>query len=106
MARKKSATKRAKEALENDTSEATTTIATKESLPEKKKQIQESYDEEESSSSEEEDEYGNLITNNVQEGINKILSTLKSDPKKLLDPEVKFFEDPDNEKSGSQAEEE
>lgn len=103
MARKKSATKRAKEALENDTSEATTTIATKESLPEKKKQIQESYDEEESSSSEEEDEYGNLITNNVQEGINKILSTLKSDPKKLLDPEVKFFEDPDNEKSGSQA---
>ena len=103
MARKKSATKRAREALEKDTTQGTAEPVVKDNIPKKKKQIQEeSNDEDESSSSEEEDEYGNLITNNVQEGINKILSTLKSDPKRLLDPEVKFFEDPENEEVGSQ----
>jgi len=102
MARKKSATKRAREALEKDTTQGIEKPVAKDSLPDKKKQIQEeSNDEDESSSSEEEDEYGNLITSNVQEGINKILSTLKSDPKKLLDPEVKFFEDPENEENTS-----
>jgi len=87
MARKKSATKRAREALEKDTTQGIEKPVAKDSLPDKKKQIQEeSNDEDESSSSEEEDEYGNLITSNVQEGINKILSTLKSDPKKVIRP--------------------
>ena len=47
-----------------------------------------------SSSSEEEDEYGDLITEDVETGINQVLQTIKTDPSKLLDPNVKFLKIP------------
>lgn len=49
----------------------------------------------ESSSSEEEDDYGELITEEVEDGINRVLSAIKNNEKDiLLDPKVRFFEDP------------
>lgn len=105
MARKKSAAKKAREAAakqEQPTNEPITKI--KESKEEVKKPVkvekppveQEEEDISESSSSEEEDEYGDLITEDVETGINKVLETIKTNPSKLLDPEVKFFEEPEN----------
>ncbi|CAK7897410.1 protein Kri1p [[Candida] anglica] len=97
MARKKSATKKAKEAeLKNATpverEEAAAVVA------EKKKKVKAVTPEESSSSdddesSEDEDEYGELITESVEQGINKVLDAIKTDPSKLLDPNVKFFEE-------------
>lgn len=52
--------------------------------------------EDESSTSEEEDDYGELITEEVEDGIKKVLDAIKNnDTGKLLNPEVKFFEDPE-----------
>ncbi|KAM9929023.1 hypothetical protein OXX59_001463 [Metschnikowia pulcherrima] len=49
--------------------------------------------ESESSDSEIEDDYGELLTENVEKSIQQVLETIKTDPKKLLDPETKFFDD-------------
>ena len=49
--------------------------------------------ESESSDSEIEDDYGELLTENVEKLIQQVLETIKTDPKKLLDPETKFFDD-------------
>lgn len=48
-----------------------------------------------SSDSEDEDEYGELLTENVEESIQKVMNALKTDPKKLLDPKVQFFNESD-----------
>lgn len=47
----------------------------------------------ESSESEPEDEYGELLTNDVEEGLSKVLKAIKSGDKKLFDPKVRFFND-------------
>lgn len=67
-----------------------------------KKQHDDSEDQEESeednsseSSSDLEDEVGDLITDEVEQGINKVLSAIKSNDKSLFDPNVRFFEDPE-----------
>lgn len=58
--------------------------------------MKESSDDDESSTSEEEDDYGELITEEVEDGINRVLSAIKNNEKdKLLDPKVRFFEDPE-----------
>ena len=58
--------------------------------------VKENSDDDESSSSEEEDDYGELITEEVEDGINRVLSAIKNNEKdKLLDPKVRFFEDPE-----------
>lgn len=58
--------------------------------------VKESSDDDESSTSEEEDDYGELITEEVEDGINRVLSAIKNNEKdKLLDPKVRFFEDPE-----------
>ncbi|KAK6461708.1 KRI1-like family C-terminal-domain-containing protein [Scheffersomyces coipomensis] len=100
MARKKSAAKKAREEAEklalaeapkDQTVEESTEVAKKvEDSPEDVSQ-----DEEEESSDESEDEFGDLLTEDVEDGISKVLNTIRSDPKKLLDPEAKFFEDPE-----------
>lgn len=46
---------------------------------------------EESSSSEEEDDVGELITEEIEEGIQKVLKAIREDPKSLLKQDVKFF---------------
>lgn len=96
MARKKSAAKKAREA-EALQAEKTQASEQKE-IVEKKPKVTEpevDSDEDNSSSSEEEDEYGELLTENVESSIQNVLSALKSDPKKLLDPEAKFFHEND-----------
>lgn len=115
MARKKSAAKKAREAAAAAAATATTTNSTEnakdikfekpslQKLPQNKKTLSPSKESDldsdeslsSSSSSEEEDEYGDLITEDVETGINQVLQTIKTDPSKLLDPNVKFFEDPE-----------
>lgn len=46
-------------------------------------------------SSEEEDEFGELITENVELGIQQVLEAIKSNDPKLTDPNYRFFEDPE-----------
>lgn len=95
MARKKSASKKAREEaaaklrnLNEKAQDREESKASNESSVADDVQV-ESEDE----SSEEEDEYGELLTENVELLIKKVLETLKSDPKKLLDPEAKFFQE-------------
>ncbi|KAI5960457.1 kri1 [Candida pseudojiufengensis] len=105
MARKKSAAKKAKEAALKEKNETPPTIAKSDTNltnvnNERKQQIQsepQTQDidsDSESTTSEEEDEYGDLITDDVEDGINKVLEAIKSNPNKLLDPNVKFFNEP------------
>ena len=108
MARKKSAAKKAREAAAkqaNELNDKPTSVEepkveeveeikkpAKDEKPKQKEVEEEEYDDEpESSSSEEEDEFGDLITEDVETGINKVLETIRTDPSKLLDPEVKFL---------------
>lgn len=97
MARKKSAAKKAREA-EALQAEKKQAPEQKEIVEKESKAAEPEVDSEDnnSSSSEEEDEYGELLTENVESSIQNVLSALKSDPKKLLDPEAKFFDENDN----------
>lgn len=94
MARKKSAAKRAREAAEklagNKEVEKEATGEISKKTPAVEAEILES---ESDSTSEEEDDYGNLITEDVEAGINSVLEALKKDPKRLLDQNTKFFDD-------------
>lgn len=57
------------------------------------------------SSSEEEDEFGELITEDVEEGINRVLQTIRENPEALLNKDVKFFKEVDvNEPSKASSE--
>lgn len=92
MARKKSAAKRAKEL------EAQKEILEKHADPQVQKEVENEFEEvsepsSDSSEDEDEDDYGELITDNVEEGINKVLDALKKNDKSLLDPSVRFFDD-------------
>lgn len=92
MARKKSASKRAKEESERKGEPLVEAVKTE---PVKKvKPVQEPSESE--SSSDEEDEFGELITEDVEAGILKVLEAIKNDPSKLLDPTMKFFKDPES----------
>lgn len=96
MARKKSAAKKAREAAERGEIEKTAPVEVqnvKEST--KPEELENDSDEADSSSSEEEDEYGELLTENVESSIQNVLNALKSNPKKLLDPDAKFFDEND-----------
>lgn len=103
MARKKSAAKKAREEAEKKSASVTAPEVTDSvpdtKAPSKKVQIKEPRhdveDDASSSSSEEEDEYGEMLTENIESLIQNIIKTIKSDPKKLLDPNVKFFNEDD-----------
>lgn len=93
MARKKSAAKKAKEeALKlqvNEKQEEKPQVTKPEAPVEKAEEVSEDE------SSEEEDEYGELLTENVELQIKEIMNTLKTDPKKLLSTETKYFDESD-----------
>lgn len=101
MARKKSAAKKAREAAAR---EAATAAAAVESTKLEKEQelknnlpVSDSDDNIESSDSEDEDDFGELITEDVEHGINEVLSAIKNnETNKLLDPNVKFFNENNN----------
>lgn len=109
MARKKSATKKAREAARqlnkvDEQEKSVNTIKTKGSsskkqLKSKSKPVPEvdsSEESGESSSSEEEDDLGDLVTEDVEQGINEVLNAIRNnDTDKLLNPEVKFFGNPE-----------
>ncbi|CAK9438023.1 uncharacterized protein LODBEIA_P23780 [Lodderomyces beijingensis] len=116
MARKKSAAKKAREAAalkENAASKNEVVVKDKPQdnsvNPERKElitsasstkakarpQLEPVSSESEVSSEDEEDEYGDLITEEVEMGINQVLETIKTNPSKLLDPSLKFFKDPE-----------
>lgn len=89
MARKKSAAKRALEEAEK------LKQAEKKDIVDEEVQlsVEDEFDsDEESSSSEDEDDYGELITEDVESGIGKVLEAIRTgDKKTLFDPKVKFF---------------
>lgn len=104
MARKKSAAKKAKEAAAKEANQPVDSVS--ESTVEQKKpeaetkpseNQQEDTLDDESSSSSDEDEYGELLTENVEKSINKVMEALKKDPKLLLNPDAKFFDATDME---------
>lgn len=100
MARKKSAAKRAREEAEKFTAAGSIEKHFPErKAVEKKVKIEEPVEDDDykSSSSEVEDEFGEMLTENVEALIKNLISTIKSDPKKLLDPTVKFFNEDDEE---------
>lgn len=99
MPRKKSATKKAKEQAlkQSNTETGSSLVDTKVVAPTAPNdQTPESHSESTTSDEEEEDEFGDLITDEVERGINKVLEKIKSDPKSLLDPNLKFFKDPES----------
>lgn len=94
MARKKSAAAKARQQAEQSKLQAQLANADEEV----KKQVAEEFDSDsDSSESEDEDEFGELLTEDVEDGLNKVLNALKNNDKDLLlNPEVKFFDDPEN----------
>lgn len=111
MARKKSASKKAAElAIKSGESPAKTENkqVEKTEVP-KSTKIQDSRDQDEDDDdeeeeefkykdsddedSEDEDEYGELLTEDVEEGLNKVLTAIKSGDKTLFDKNVRFFKD-------------
>lgn len=99
MPRKKSAAKKAREAAAKEAAlkdKQTNKDTVKDVGTVDNKHIpNENYSESDiRSSSEEEDDYGDLITEDIEQGINNVLEAIKNnDTSKLLDPKVKFFKD-------------
>ncbi|KAG7827846.1 hypothetical protein KL920_004096 [Ogataea angusta] len=100
MARKKSAAKRAREAdPQQPGSEPVAKdkdVAVEQSKSEPvESEIADDDVENEDESSEEEDQYGDLLTEDVEEGFQKVLQAIKTGDKALFDKSVKFFKDPE-----------
>ncbi|AMD18608.1 HBL294Cp [Eremothecium sinecaudum] len=108
MPRKKSAAKKAKLEAEKSKAQAQRakveeTVKQDDEVLDSKSNRQDAIDvdvsgdtDSDSSSSEEEDDFGELVTEEVEEGIQNVLTAIrKGDKDKLLDPNVKFFEDPE-----------
>ncbi|OWB56521.1 hypothetical protein B5S28_g2426 [[Candida] boidinii] len=56
-------------------------------------EIENKYKDSDDEDSEDEDEYGELLTEDVEEGLNKVLTAIKSGDKTLFDKNVRFFKD-------------
>lgn len=99
MPRKKSAAKKAREAAKKsvEAQEDKVEVPVDEKKPVSVVQEEEEDDDnDESSTSEEEDDYGELLTEEVEDGIKNVLSAIRNNEKdKLLDPKVRFFEEPE-----------
>ncbi|KAF5097441.1 hypothetical protein D0Z03_001407 [Geotrichum reessii] len=97
MARKKSAAKKAREAFAagQTTSGANHIPITKE-RPEIQARAPVASDSEgshsDSESDEDEDEFGELVTEEVEAGINNVLKTIRDNPTALLNKDLKFFD--------------
>lgn len=101
MARKKSAAKKAREALKRQELEQGKQEPKKQEPPNDDAEVSESnIDENESGSdsdSEIEDDFGELITEDIDKGINEVITAIRNnETDKLLDPKVNFFKEDDN----------
>lgn len=86
MPRKKSAAKKAREAAAKEAREVPPPSKVQHVEP-----LSDSHSDTDSST-EEEDDFGDLVTNGVEQGINEVLDAIKNNnTKKLLDPNVQFF---------------
>ncbi|KAG7876499.1 hypothetical protein KL938_004567 [Ogataea parapolymorpha] len=100
MARKKSAAKRARE---DNPEQPGPEMVVKDKEVDSKEQKSEPLEseiadedvEDEDESSEEEDQYGDLLTEDVEEGFQKVLQAIKTGDKALFDKNVRFFKDPE-----------
>lgn len=96
MPRKKSAAKKAREAAAKTQGEVPEQKISEEVEAKPLDTNDEHEDASDESSSEEEDDYGELLTEEVEDGIKNVLTAIRNNEKdKLLNPEVKFFEDPE-----------
>lgn len=96
MPRKKSAAKKAREAAAKTQGEVPEQKISEEVEAKPLDANDEHEDASDESSSEEEDDYGELLTEEVEDGIKNVLTAIRNNEKdKLLNPEVKFFEDPE-----------
>ncbi|KAL3233134.1 Protein KRI1 [Nakaseomyces bracarensis] len=106
MPRKKSAAKKAREAAKKEVIEDKNDVAVdvqepnQEQEPKQKKEDNQEDedigDDDDEESSEEEDDFGELLTEEVEDGIKNVLNAIRNNEKdKLLDPKVRFFEDPE-----------
>ncbi|CEP62409.1 Kri1p LALA0_S05e05006g [Lachancea lanzarotensis] len=103
MPRKKSAAKKAKENAAKAGSETRTADVSsdlKKQTSSKTQQIekqpaQADDSDTEESSSEEEDDFGELVTEEVEDGFKQVLAAIKNNDQTLFDPSVRFFEDPE-----------
>ncbi|CCH58565.1 hypothetical protein TBLA_0A07760 [Henningerozyma blattae CBS 6284] len=106
MPRKKSAAKKAREAAKKAREAAKreqlqnqpTTTEEKKTIVQNKqvKPVSDSETDSDAESSENEDDFGELVTEEVEDGINKVLNAIKNnETDKLLDPKIKFFQEPE-----------
>ncbi|GMM32546.1 Kri1 protein [Martiniozyma asiatica (nom. inval.)] len=91
MPRKKSATKKAREEAAKQNPESTVGSINTDDIKAELREDQEQN----SSSSEDEDDFGELITEDVENGLNEVLKAIKSGDQRLFDKNVKFFKDPE-----------
>ncbi|SCU98694.1 LAFA_0G19636g1_1 [Lachancea sp. 'fantastica'] len=103
MPRKKSAAKKARENAGKagsdtrtvDASPALQKQAPTTSRKAEKQAAQSDGSDTEDSSSEEEDDFGELVTEEVEDGFKQVLAAIKNNDKALFDPSVRFFDDPE-----------
>lgn len=103
MPRKKSASKKAREEAEKQMANAKPEKIAHSAKPfelrdyrEELQKEQEEEEEQNSSSSEsDEDDYGDLVTEDVENGLNEVLKAIRSGDERLFDKNVKFFKDPE-----------
>lgn len=109
MPRKKSATKIAREKREKELEELAKQKANSSNHPlptdieDLKRELKEDELAEKDSdeSSEEEDDYGELLTEDVENGLNEVLKAIKTGDERLFDSNVKFFKDEEENNDGS-----
>lgn len=107
MPRKKSAAKKAKELQEAKLLEVSENKPLPLNIEDLKKELREDDKEDDSNSDEEdeedeeEDDYGELLTENVESGLNELLKAIKTGDQRLFDSSVSFFKTDDASVDGS-----
>lgn len=110
MPRKKSAAKRARELLESKEVNPQKNNSESKPLPfdieDLKKELRkeehlDSSEVEEEEDEEEEDDYGELLTENVESGLNEVLKAIKTGDQRLFDSSVSFFKNDDTSANGA-----
>lgn len=109
MPRKKSATKVAREQKEKELAKKIAEAPENKPLPldieDLKKELREEEASEEESDEEDEDDYGQLLTEDVEHGLNEVLKAIKTGDQRLFDSNVAFFKETDPSENDDKKEE-